>query len=713
MLSTILLTLSSAFAPLGLPTASQIPARPDLDSALAAWRATQGASWTCAQDRGTGFAEMLYGGHTQASPRVPRTDADFVLLAGAAMTQTTALHGLDSATLEFESTHFLPLGLVGSGDKQSVRYRQVVQGVRVEGGFLNLLFNTRGELLSVQSTGLPGAQAIGIVPLVDTGDAVALARAQFLAATHIDALSTSSPELLIAQVAGPAGRTGRLAWKLECNWSFPGAEPLRKLITLDALDGSLLRMEEGIQHFDVFGSVASMATPGTQPDLPSNPETSQALRYLQCTTGSTSVFSDAAGNFSFPGLSGNPLVSFGFSGTYASVFNSAGANYGLSVALPAGTSNSVLLNPASINTITAQANAYIVASDMRDWIRGLDPTDTHGDFQTVANVAVGGSCNAFYNGSSINFYPDGGGCSNSAYSTVITHEQGHWMNDRYGTGNGGDGMGEGNADTWAMYMWDNPIIAENFYNTGGFIRTGTNMRQFCGDAHGGCYGEVHADGEVWMGAAWKIRDNLNTTLGNTIGDLTANELFLGWMNAYNQTQIKSIIETQWITLDDDDGIISNGSPHFADIDAGFRTQGFPGLNACPSMANVCVSTPNSTGVAALIDSTGQNRISTNNLVLFATDLPVNKLGLFFFGQTQTQVPFGNGWRCVGNPLYRLPTTTSNIFGDLYWPLDLNALPGGVQIHAGETWYFQAWYRDPAAGGANFNSSDALQIPWCQ
>ena len=30
------------------------------------------------------------------------------------------------------------------------------------------------------------------------------------------------------------------------------------------------------------------------------------------------------------------------------------------------------------------------------------------------------------------------------------------MNDRYSTGNGNDGMGEGNADVWAMYIWDTP-----------------------------------------------------------------------------------------------------------------------------------------------------------------------------------------------------------------------------------------------------------------
>jgi hypothetical protein len=711
-ISTLSLLALTALAPLGW-SQTRTSARPDLDAALSAWRSTNGANWKSALDGETGWAQMVYGGHTLAPAAAPQNDADFIALALAAAPTAAGLHGLESSTLFYQDTAFLPLGQIGSGDKQTVRLRQAVDGVRVEGAYLNLLFSARGELLSVQSTGLPNASAIGSLPALEQADGAGFARAHFLAATNFDALEVGTPELLIAQIVAGGKRTGQLAWRVECNWSMPDAEPLRKLVYVDALTGALLRMDEGIQHFDVFGTVNAMASPGTLPDIASNPETAQVMQYGRCQAGATTVYTDAAGNFNFPGVSSNLAVTFSFVGPYASVNYSPGADYTLVQTLPPGTSNSVLMNPSSSATITPQANAFIVSTDMRGWIRSINPSDAHGDFVTVANVNVAGTCNAYYNGSSINFYAAGGGCVNTAYSTVITHEQGHWMNDRYSTGNGGDGMGEGNADVWANYLWDTPIIGANFSGSS-FIRTGNNMRQFCGDSNPGCYGEVHNDGEVWMGAAWKVRNNLNISLGNTLGDLTANTLFLGWMNGYNQTGIRSIIETQWVTLDDNDGNISNGSPHFGDIDGGFRTQGFPGLTiSCPSPTNVCMSSINSTGSMALMGHTGTNDISNNNFVLNAYALPPSKLGLFFFGQNQTLVPFGNGWRCVGSPLHRLPTTTSNLFGDLVWPLNLNALPSGVQIHAGETWYFQAWYRDPAAGGANFNASDALQVPWCQ
>ena len=126
-----------------------------------------------------------------------------------------------------------------------------------------------------------------------------------------------------------------------------------------------------------------------------------------------------------------------------------------------------------------------------------------------------------------------------------------------------------------------------------------------------------------MGAAWKVRSRLKTTNGASQGSLIANSLFLGWMNGYNQTQIRSIIETQWVTLDDDDGNITNGSPHFADIDGGFRQQGFPGLTiVCPQPVSYCTAAPNSfSPTGASMGWGGHNKISTNDFVLYAFDVP--------------------------------------------------------------------------------------------
>ena len=85
-----------------------------------------------------------------------------------------------------------------------------------------------------------------------------------------------------------------------------------------------------------------------------------------------------------------------------------------------------------------------------------------------------------------------------------------------------------------------------------------------------------------------------------------------------------------------------------------------------------------------------------------------QFGLFFYSQLETSTPFGNGLRCIDHPLYRLPAQQAG-GGKLNQAVDFNDLPAGGDILPGSTWSFQAWYRDPAGGGAGFNTSDALRM----
>jgi len=125
-----------------------------MDALLTSWRAEHGSSWQVKTDAQTGYLEMLYGGNVPAGVR-PTEDAQFEALALDALQLTASMHGIDLDTLEFESAHFLPLGQFGTSDKETVRYHQEVNGVRVVNGLVNVLFSAEGALLSVHSTGLP------------------------------------------------------------------------------------------------------------------------------------------------------------------------------------------------------------------------------------------------------------------------------------------------------------------------------------------------------------------------------------------------------------------------------------------------------------------------------------------------------------------------------------------------------------------------------
>jgi hypothetical protein len=114
-----------------------------------------------------------------------------------------------------------------------------------------------------------------------------------------------------------------------------------------------------------------------------------------------------------------------------------------------------------------------------------------------------------------------------------------------------------------------------------------------------------------------------------------------------------------------------------------------------------------------MDWLGTTSVAANDLTLQAHNLPTSQFGIFFYGANQVAVPFGNGARCVGGSLYRLTPISTGGSGEAQFALDITNPPAPLgQVDPGETWNFQFWYRDPLAGGANFNLSDGLEVTFC-
>jgi len=128
-----------------------------------------------------------------------------------------------------------------------------------------------------------------------------------------------------------------------------------------------------------------------------------------------------------------------------------------------------------------------------------------------------------------------------------------------------------------------------------------------------------------------------------------------------------------------------------------------------SANNYCVSSSNSTGAPAQISYGGSLSISDNDLSLYCGPMPTSQYGLFIYGANQSQVSFGNGTRCVGAPVSRFAVQQSTFFGDLDYDVDFFSAPVNGAFTAGSQWNFQAWFRDPSAGGSNFNLSNGLAI----
>jgi len=133
---------------------------------------------------------------------------------------------------------------------------------------------------------------------------------------------------------------------------------------------------------------------------------------------------------------------------------------------------------------------------------------------------------------------------------------------------------------------------------------------------------------------------------------------------------------------------------------------------CLAPTNYCVAAPNSTGSGAQISALGSISIAANDFGLRTTNLPANAVGLYFMGTTAVQQTFGNGFRCAGGSIVRLPIISADPSGVVQYLLNYAALPAASQPQPGDVRRFQFWYRNAAAGGAGFNLSNGLEARFC-
>lgn len=158
----------------------------------------------------------------------------------------------------------------------------------------------------------------------------------------------------------------------------------------------------------------------------------------------------------------------------------------------------------------------------------------------------------------------------------------------------------------------------------------------------------------------------------------------------------------------------NGIPDSQDLANGTSPDsngnGIPDECECGA-TNYCEVSPNSAGPGAVIGYQGSLKISDGNFRLHATGAPANQFGLFFYGTTQAQAPFGNGVRCVGGALRRLPAGPTGPMGTPSCLVTFDT-PATSDLVPFTEYYFQLWTRDPAAGGSGFNTSDGLAVTLC-
>lgn len=128
------------------------------------------------------------------------------------------------------------------------------------------------------------------------------------------------------------------------------------------------------------------------------------------------------------------------------------------------------------------------------------------------------------------------------------------------------------------------------------------------------------------------------------------------------------------------------------------------------LRSYCIASTNSTGVGCTIGWSGSTSLKDNDFELTVANAPPNRYGLFAYGSLAREVPFQNGYSCIGGSIVSLtPAVMTDSGGSATYSLDFPSHPA---IEPGTTWYFQFAYDDPAGGGTGANLSDGLCATFC-
>jgi len=382
-------------------------------------------------------------------------------------------------------------------------------------------------------------------------------------------------------------------------WDFENYKKFE--LVVDAQTGEVLHEVNRILHAD--GNVSGMATESSGADVCED-EAPMGLPYAKVTLGGDTAYADENGDFTIPG---SGTITSMLDGRWFNVNNQSGTDASLSSTDPYFMHNEA----NSSESVRAQVNGYLQSNVVRDFTLQYAPSFPTIGTQTSfpVNTGVSGTCNAFYDYSSINFYNAGSGCSNTAFSVIVHHEYGHHLVAVAGSGQGE--YGEGMGDVMGVLITGDNQLARGFYSNDcvNGIRNAINNHQYP------CSGEIHDCGQLISGCVWDTLEAMESSFPGQSLDIVST-LAVNSIMMHSGTSISPSITLDWLVLDDDDGDLETGTPHCAEIIAGFSLHNMGDSYECPNPA-LTISYPD--GRPSLLDPNGGTVVSIN--VAAGTEVP--------------------------------------------------------------------------------------------
>jgi hypothetical protein len=356
--------------------------------------------------------------------------------------------------------------------------------------------------------------------------------------------------------------------------------PQKYLTYVDAISGKILMRKNLVSHAE--GGPVKPNEEDFVVDVQVNGDVYMTNPYGVITSeGLNNIYVTVSGTDYTMGLTGGATIGVNaganaivrLEGPWSTV-NTNGVTPQKNVTLQAGLNTIDMSTAANVREISAYKSVNRIHDHCKYWM----PNFTGMDFQLPTNIDLTtGDCNAFYDGSSINFYALANGCNaTSLLADVVFHEYGHGINDNYYQSLGSfffnGAIGEGYADYWGISLIDNPIVGVGFYtdNQDGIRRYDTERKVYPQDL----VGEVHADGEIIMGAWYDTHLLMGGDWNNTMPLFV--EAYAGLQAETadgNEGEAFTDILLDVLLADDNDGDITNGTPNGNAIVQGFYLHG--------------------------------------------------------------------------------------------------------------------------------------------
>lgn len=604
----------------GLPVVSPTGAQnPAVAAAFAQFQRDHGDGWQVRWHPATGTPMALYG------PGLPLADWRENALPEA---RRHALRMLQ------EQAGLLGLGTSEFRERQGCRigrqwafvFDQFFGGLPVLDGRADVRVSMAGRVSMFGSTAVPVPADFVTMPAIGAELAAATAWQSLGVPLPGAALLAPmpAPRLVVWSDLGAAAPVAvRLAWEVACRGVDASGREHDGRVYVDAQTAAVLQFRNDLHECGVAGchhrspaptraAVAPVAVVGASTSTPLAAPVPTGITVFAWIDGASvmgampfflpmpglslqvpgvgTVTTDTAGHATVDLLAPVQVAYQGLIGRHHRRIQGGDAPSGSFTLVPGQSAVLTLLSPISSDRELAHTSVSFWTDRCNEFCRsvlGNTPELALTD-QIGALVNLPSTCNALYRSSSnsMEFQEATGSCLNTAHASLIAHEWGHGLDHQYGFISTAQGLSEGWADIVAMYLLDYPVIADGIYGPGTRLRTGLNTRQFPSGSG------LHEKGETWMGFAWKLREQLAITNNHRATAIAVtNDIVLGSIPANAPDQQAAILEV--FLADDNDGILSNGTPHYAELSYAcgqhslpFPVQGPPANDECAQAITV-------------------------------------------------------------------------------------------------------------------------------